>query len=73
MGAIITAVAALLIISVVIIVTINIINNTQNNPSPEAYSEIDEAIKLLTPVVCNAVPIGIIAANITMIGQSMFL
>ena len=55
------------------IYTINIINNTQNNPSPEAYSEIDEAIKPLTPVVCNAVPIGIIAANITMIGQSMFL
>ena len=68
-----TAVAALLIISVVAIVTIKIMKSIQNKPKFDAYLEINEAISVLTPVVCNAVPIGIIAANITIIGQSIFL
>ena len=36
-------------------------------------NKLNDAISALTPVVCNAVPIGIIAANITIIGQSIFL
>ena len=68
-----TAVAALLIISVVAIVTIKIMNSIQNKPKSDVYLEINEAISALKPVVCKAVPIGIIAANITIIGQSIFL
>ena len=63
-----TAVAALLIISVVAIVTIKIIRSIQNRPKSAAYWDIDVAIKALTPVVWRAVPIGIIAASITIIG-----
>ena len=50
-GAIMTAVAALLIMSVVAIVTIKIIKSIQNKLRSEAYAEIEVAIKLLTPVV----------------------
>ena len=69
-GAIITAVAALLIISETAIVITRIIIKIHAWPRLGARLDILDAIKPLSPVDCMAIPIGIIAASITIIGHS---
>ena len=51
--------------------SIKMIKSIQNKLRFAAYSDINIAIKLLRPVVWRAVPIGIIAASITTMGQSI--
>ena len=70
-GAIITAVAALLIMSVISIVVISIIKSIQNWSKPIAMPLIADEIVELKPVLSIATPIGIIVAKRTTIGHSI--
>ena len=72
-GAIITAVAALLIKSETNMVMINNIANNQTTLTSIKFEERKVAKEAVNPEVVKASPIGIIAPNITTTGHSMCL
>ena len=73
MGAIITAVAALLTMSETNIVITKTIKINQGSAMPAVEEDIKFAMFNEIPEVSSAYPTGIIAASITTTGHSMFL